>query len=1239
MEQRTSINPACLQEVLDSARNAAEKGQAQFHTPAAFGQLLASALPVNRTAVVDLNCGNGSLLYAAAHPKHTRYLLGLDIDPRALRRPPEITKFEGTNTTHKITGDLTRTWHHFNHLSASFDCFALNPPWDLWWYREPLMALADSDVRAVAEAFQQHDGRVPAECIDSTVATMMIALHLMQSRGEGFIIANAATIARLIYSSNAPHSALKQHIYAMLTFPGNPMTGTDDFQFAKEDETFSTVVLYFARSHKSGLQFDVHFDAVPATLPVHQIRAAHLGAEIGSSFDSKGQQQKLWWEAVAEESRRLKGQSPSPFNLWMEPSGRICTALSLYEQFDGRVDKELASTLHELQGKLPMQLVLKRSDRQALEHAAFGGVWRVQPQLQAAVKAAVTQYHANRAPLRPLPEIQRLGYLDEQDSIECKEDMRVPGTTIFLRGAHYRISTRTYVVKRTGNRYNNSGIHELIEYSGSELFFFITDEHGTERVFVDDRLRQPGSDLTAAEINDPIEETFSIQLLVQHFIIPSVPDVAEVQPEKFAAMLDRFGSLVADINGLLARVGRSIKPKNFQTQDLCRATMHHGILKAWDTGLGKTWATFLWALLKVGWHSTSEEIVPDAAVLITAPGDLHDAISGDEGWENFRIRVTFLETQDDFYRLSQVDPHTGKRTLPNGFYITSYHQLGMNGVKEIPDHDGKGPDEWMAALNLSLADVITEWNTGIERGDIDPKSSDCKRWHLLSSQQQWHIKFRFCSSIRNEWLATLGSERQGITCTYSPKLSDLVRDCFACVVVDEGTRLQGGFETELATGVLNLRPAYRIVLSATPIKGRLSQIFWLLWWVCGGEKEAHARWPYAGTEDDKMDFSKTYLIAERNLTAEEEGRNAYNRLSPQVCNVHGLWKLFGPIILRRLKADIGEDMVKKHESIIRVPFGSMQKEVYEYHLGARYLNSNGRADPGGRMSALRMAAAAPTSEKLRFVENDKGGKLYRSTNEFTPKIGCALNLIQQIISRGEQVVVASFFKEPLLTLARLLKEAGVPFCLLDGDKSPAKRKPISQQFKQGVSSGIAVNLSSFALAEGHNWFLCPNMIILTYTWESDKMKQMPDRIWRLPSPKDVNIWKIICDGSIELRADELSNEKNDASSLVLDGQLLPTHPREVSLWEIAQEAIENYDQHSRAIPEESIQAQWPRLKAALEEAAKLFKQGTPLLAPLTSETIAALPYAASTERVMPRFQRGATSQIPDWKRKLWTAQR
>ena len=45
-----------------------------------------------------------------------------------------------------------------------------------------------------------------------------------------------------------------------------------------------------------------------------------------------------------------------------------------------------------------------------------------------------------------------------------------------------------------------------------------------------------------------------------------------------------------------------MKLKLFQKQDLARAALKDGLILSWDTGLGKTWALYLWPLLKVGFE-------------------------------------------------------------------------------------------------------------------------------------------------------------------------------------------------------------------------------------------------------------------------------------------------------------------------------------------------------------------------------------------------------------------------------------------------------------------------------------------------------------------------------------------------------------------------------------------------------------------------------------------------------------
>src|ERR1051325_3294938 len=323
-----------------------------------------------------------------------------------------------------------------------------------------------------------------------------------------------------------------------------------------------------------------------------------------------------------------------------------------------------------------------------------------------------------------------------------------------------------------------------------------------------------------------------------------------------------------------------LKPK--QREDLARAALHDGLIFAWDTGLGKSLGSLLWACLKVGWRlDHNDRVMPHAAVLIVGPSD------GFEHWQSeariWQIELRRFETQEEFTRLC-----ADGRSMPPAFYYTTYPQLTRNGVADFPPWTAMPGDTNEAKL-----------------------------------------------AVHKEWSAGIDEFRCNIRCCYSASLADLCAAAFRCVIVDEAVRLKGSASL-VGLGVRQLSPKYRLVVTATPIKNRLPDIFWLAWWAAGGSPTPSARFPYEGSVSDQRTLSESFLIEETNLTKEARAREAgrktrYQKFTAQVCNVHGLWKLLAALVLRRRKADMDADIPPKLRHVIRVPMGRRQKEVYKYH--------------------------------------------------------------------------------------------------------------------------------------------------------------------------------------------------------------------------------------------------------------------------------------------------------------------
>lgn len=573
--QKSNINPAILQQMLDSAVNAADKGQSQFFTPPAFGQRLATGLPSVRPALIDLNCGNGQLLQASAN-NSTANLFGADIDPcNCLTKSPEGF----VRPVAKIAYDLTRLYPLLKELDFAGECFVLNPPWRLLWHRDRLADLARSELPSIRQAFNAVEPGTPKNTIDSTIATWLIALDLMTTYGEALLIANNNTLERLVFGDKAPYAAIAKHAWLRLVIPGNPMTGeTKDRHQALEEffdpETtlpdFKTGVIYFAREHLSGPKT---VDFGPKT-DLKAQRVYRQGSELRHEHFANQNQHELW-HAAKERVAEIEGRQPRvQWNVWLTANGRIRTALSAFQENSIRVNKQEAARLNALNNKAPMELVLQRNQRDELLHVIENRgtqdcPWRIQPELIAAVKQAIQDYHAARAPLYPLPEIQRLGYLDEQDQIICEHDLNSPdGKRIaFRKGISYRIRTQTVKVARVKYKPNPyTGEPEKIELSGQELAIYLLsteilpdkkpknwkpeDPLGTEFCFMDAAIKNDKeTKVETAKLQKGAAEgekqniDFTLQELCESFSIPDVPDVATVNPGGYESNLKILAEL------------------------------------------------------------------------------------------------------------------------------------------------------------------------------------------------------------------------------------------------------------------------------------------------------------------------------------------------------------------------------------------------------------------------------------------------------------------------------------------------------------------------------------------------------------------------------------------------------------------------------------------------------------------------------------------------------------------------
>lgn len=570
----------------------------------------------------------------------------------------------------------------------------------------------------------------------------------------------------------------------------------------------------------------------------------------------------------------------------------------------------------------------------------------------------------------------------------------------------------------------------------------------------------------------------------------------------------------------------TLRLKPFQREDLARAALKDGAILSWEMGLGKSIAAYSWPLIKEA-----------RRCLIVAPAGLHRQLR-ETGWQFFDQHPHSIETEQDCLTFGLNQPATSTKTE---FYLISYQALGMNGA-----------DEWAPDIDKVTGELVI------------PNDIRNSRKKLFGLQRYDHAKF-----------AGIGDVRNGITCVLKPCLARLFEawNTFDCVVVDEGTKLQAT-ESCISQGVRMLNPQYRLLLTGTAIKNRLETLFWLAWWAAGGIMDAHARWPFPATGEAREDFANAFLLRDRFVTREQEDvararaedrrPRKFEKRTARICNIHRLWKLISPIVLRRRKTDCGEEIQPKTMHNITVPFGHAQRIVYRDHLDNPPPAPNRRVQVAMQLDLLRQAALCPESIGV----NNRNAAPRRSWTNFTPKFAATIETVQQCLDRGEQVMVGSPYRAFSHELHNMLLAAGVSSILLDGSKSPKLRAQEASDFKNFKYSVMVAGIK--AMGEGHSFEQCQNLILPSLSWAFDENEQFIHRVWRMNSPKPVNIYTITTQHSIDERVAELFHEKGDSAALALDGRLFADDSKDIDLEDLLAETIKAIRNGTEGVDESSL---------------------------------------------------------------------
>ncbi|MBP0598137.1 DEAD/DEAH box helicase [Herbaspirillum sp. LeCh32-8] len=335
-------------------------------------------------------------------------------------------------------------------------------------------------------------------------------------------------------------------------------------------------------------------------------------------------------------------------------------------------------------------------------------------------------------------------------------------------------------------------------------------------------------------------------------------------------------------------------------------------------------------------------------------------------------------------------------------------------------------------------------------------------------------------------------------------LDQLAQQRFHLLVLDEAQTVKNA-SSRAATAARKLQARHRLSMTGTPLENHLGE----LW------TQFHFLMP--GFLGDARSFSRLWR-----KPIEEQGQTVRARLLAQRVR---------PFILRRRKEDVLQELPPRTEIVERLQLQGRQRELYESVRIA--------ADKQVRRALLRrgLSGAQVTVMdallKLRQVCCDpyllKGGRMPRGIER--AKIELLRDMLPALVAEGRRVLVFSQFTAMLALIEVELRELALPYLMLTGDTDPAARGEVIARFQAQQAPLFLVSLKAGGV--GLNLTAADTVVLVDPWWNPAVEEQAIARAHRLGQTRQVFVYKLVVEGSIEERLLELQARKSALADGVL----------------------------------------------------------------------------------------------------------
>ena len=316
---------------------------------------------------------------------------------------------------------------------------------------------------------------------------------------------------------------------------------------------------------------------------------------------------------------------------------------------------------------------------------------------------------------------------------------------------------------------------------------------------------------------------------------------------------------------------------------------------------------------------------------------------------------------------------------------------------------------------------------------------------------------------------------------------------FSYMILDEAQHIKNR-GTRNAKSVKMVKTEHRIILSGTPIENSLDELWSLFDYLMPGFLGSYER------------FIEKYV----RISGEEQTKN-----------LNYLRKKVAPFILRRMKADVLDDLPPVSENIYHCQLSEIQQELYKsYAESARdelvkLVEKNGfdkvQIHVLATLTRLKQICCHPA---IFAKEKAEAGDC--------AKYDMLIELLQTLIESNHKTVIFSQYTRMLQIMRDDFEHRGIRFNYLDG--SSKNRLDIVNEFNNDPNIPVFL-VSLKAGGTGLNLVGADTVIHYDMWWNPAVENQATDRVHRIGQKDAVSIYKLITMDTIEEKIVEMQNRK------------------------------------------------------------------------------------------------------------------